>query len=378
MRYYKIFPKGKDYNGNFLKMLEFFTLDRLKNKKLAKDTKDRYYKDLEQTSKVFINSAYGFMGTQGLNYNYPIGAADVTKKGRDIIIKATEWATGKTLEHVKDYITNEGKENEEVHYKWQIGEESSTYSGLGFTLVNGDTDSITVTKNRPIPKEEREMYLKDLNSFFPEMISWEDDGYYPSLIVLKAKNYIMRTEEGKIKLKGSSLKDQKKEPALKEMLDAMIKCLLDNNQEQAVKVYNSLIVECKNVKDISRWAAKKTVTKAILNCKDDINARMNERKVYDAIRNTPVQEGDKVYLYPAILANIIEHKLYKNGNVKEKVIKVTGLKRIEDWDQDHDPEKLIDRVYATAEILGAVLPIDQFIDYRLKKNKDLLDKLSIM
>lgn len=372
MRQYKIYPKGKDYNENFLKMLEYFTKERLLNKKLAKETGDRFYKDLEQTMKVFINSSYGFMGAAGLNYNYPEGAAEVTKYGREIINRAVEWATGRKLVKVVDYISSEGKETEKTHYKWILGEESKEFVGEGFTLVNGDTDSITVTKNKFIDNTEREFYLTSLNSNFPNMISWEDDGYYSSFIVLRAKNYIMKTEEGKVKLKGSSLKTQQKEPALKEMTDKMIQCLLESKPEDAVNVYNSYIKECLNVIDISRWATKKTVTKAILSCKNNPEARTNETKVYEAIKHITLQEGDKVYLYPAVLNQDIELTHYKNGKTKEKVIKTLGLKRVEDWNKDHDVDKLIDRVYATAEILGSVLPMNQFIDFTLKKNKHLL------
>lgn len=147
-------------------------------------------------------------------------------------------------------------------------------------------------------------------------------------------------------------------------------------EEKLISIYNEYIKECLNVKDISRWATKKTVTKAILNCKDDPEARANERKVYDAIKDTVIQEGDKVYLYPAILSTTIEQTTYKNGNIKEKVIKETGLKLVENWNNDHDVDKLIERVYATAEILSSVLPIDKFIDYGLKKNKELLKTLT--
>lgn len=102
MRHYKIFPKNKDTNGNFLQMLNYFTNERLKNKKLAKDTGERFYDDLQNAQKVVINSAYGFMGANGLNYNYPDGAALVTRYGREILNRAIIWATGRTFEEIKN------------------------------------------------------------------------------------------------------------------------------------------------------------------------------------------------------------------------------------------------------------------------------------
>jgi DNA polymerase I len=94
MLQYQIQHVKKDFNGNFQKILKFLREERLKNKKLAKDTGDRYYDDLQNTQKVQINSLYGFLGASGLNYNYPQGAAEVTRHGREILTLAIKWATG--------------------------------------------------------------------------------------------------------------------------------------------------------------------------------------------------------------------------------------------------------------------------------------------
>lgn len=98
MRQYEIYNPRKDPKRYFLEMVEFFTLQRLRNKALAKETGNRSYKDLEQSQKIAINSAYGFLGSSGLNYNYPRGAAKITEYGRNILSKAIEYSTGKKIE----------------------------------------------------------------------------------------------------------------------------------------------------------------------------------------------------------------------------------------------------------------------------------------
>lgn len=98
MREYKVCCKEKDPEENFIKMTEYFTEERLINKKLAKETGDRYYDDLQNAQKTVINSGYGFLGAPGLNFNYPEGAAFVTEKGREILKTAIQWATGKEYE----------------------------------------------------------------------------------------------------------------------------------------------------------------------------------------------------------------------------------------------------------------------------------------
>jgi hypothetical protein len=143
-----------------------------------------------------------------------------------------------------------------------------------------------------------------------------------------------------------------------------------------VNIYNNYIKEALNVKDVYRWATKKTITKAILNCAKDPDARLNERKVYEAVKNSvSLQEGDKVYLYPCILKQEIIKTEYKNGNIKEKVKKEVGLKLASNWNNDEDKDKLVERIVDTVQIFSNVYNTETFIDYTLVKNKKLLDNI---
>jgi DNA polymerase elongation subunit (family B) len=104
---YKVNDLFKDPNNNFLKILEILTNERLKNKKLAKETGNQYYKDLEQSQKIYINSCYGFKGAPGLNFNDLPGADFVTRKGREILQAAIKWATNKEFDEWKEGNLNE-------------------------------------------------------------------------------------------------------------------------------------------------------------------------------------------------------------------------------------------------------------------------------
>ena len=95
---YDIKPKGKDEKDIFLTIVRYFTNQRLEYKRLAGETGDKYYSLLEQVQKVFINSFYGFLGAQGLNYNCPFGASEVTRYGRQILLFTINWATGELPE----------------------------------------------------------------------------------------------------------------------------------------------------------------------------------------------------------------------------------------------------------------------------------------
>lgn len=101
MLQYEIYDSKKDPEKNLVSILRYFREQRLINKKLAKDTGERYYDDLQNSMKIGINSLYGYMGAGYLLYNSPENAAKVTRLGREILEKAITYATGKNLTYWK-------------------------------------------------------------------------------------------------------------------------------------------------------------------------------------------------------------------------------------------------------------------------------------
>lgn len=313
---YEVYDPEKDPNANFLGLVQQLTEQRLSNKKLAKETGDRYYHDLEQSQKVLINSCYGFLGAQKLLFNSPEKAAFITRKGREILQQAIDWSQSR-----------------------------------GYKLVNADTDSISFSKGDEshFTKEERTEALVALNALFPEKINFEDDGYYKTLIVVKAKNYIMQTEDGQIKYKGSAIKATNKEPALKQFIKDIIESIF-NGKQNYVEIYNTYVKEILKIEDIKRWASKKTITSKVLE-----NTRTNEAKVRDAIAGSEYAEGDKIYTY-------------YNG--------ADELKLAEHFDGDYNKDKLFDKLHKTALTFETIIDKSIFLNYKLKRNKKLLDELS--
>jgi DNA polymerase I len=309
---YEVYDKAKDPDGKFLKLVKYFTEERLKNKKLAKT--DKYYDDLQNAQKILINSFYGFLGANGLNFNSPKNAAKVTMHGRMILQDAIKWS----------------KEN-------------------GFKIVNADTDSISFSfeNEREMSQELCVKLLNDINSLYPSTIRFEDDGLYETVIVFKAKNYILY-KDGKIKSKGSALKSSTKEPALKEFINELVKEMISPNNNY-VEVYDRYIAEAMDIKDIKRWASKKTITDKVLNPQ-----RTNEQKVLDALGDSEFSEGDKIYIY------------FKEDD---------SLGLVQNFDGKYNKDKMIEKVFKTSKLFDSVIPEGTFINYKLKKNKNLLDKL---
>jgi len=224
-----------------------------------------------------------------------------------------------------------------------------------FQLVNCDTDSITVCKKdgSPFSDEEQDELLRELNSVFPSAIKWEDDGYFKTVIVVKAKNYVL-WDGKKIKYKGSALKATMKEPALQEFIKSTLDIILNTldtteMNNKIVALYKNYAKEVMNVQDITRWASKKTITDKILK-----NERSNEAKVRDALDGSDYVEGDKIFVY------------FKEDGT---------LNLVENFNNDHDKKKLLGKLYKTSNTFETIIPKELFTNYSLVKHYKIIDQI---
>lgn len=387
MLQYEIYDKKKDPNRHMLKILKYFRDERLTNKKLAKDTNDKYYDDLQNSQKIMINSMYGFMGAGYLLFNYPEGAGLVTRYGREILLKGVEWATGHTLEKVVKKTVKKDTEDEEDKYHWILGNKVNmgiSQPSKNYTLVNVDTDSFSYTNGEAPTKEAFKAEIAELNKLYPDLIKWEDDGVYEKVIVVKAKNYVL-VKDGKVKYKGSSLTDQKKEPRLLKLIEEYLDVLLNvetNKEEKILNIYKNCCKEVLNNFNVKDWVKKITITKSVLN-----PARANEQKplnaIDEAIRKGVLsgkQEGDKVWLYLAIdgeRQKVVkgEWAFYKKDNspimIPNDVYRVPEL-----WNgKDQHIMYYLERIYDTTSILENVIDMTNFIKYHSSKGQKLLETL---
>lgn len=223
-----------------------------------------------------------------------------------------------------------------------------------FQLVNVDTDSISFTDNgRPFSKEERKSLLDEINAIMPEYIKFEDDGYFQRVLVLKIKNYVLKTEDGKIKTKGSTLRDNKQPAAIKEFKMAIVEALLnDQSPDHLREIYNKSILELWNIQtseQIKRWSKKYTISDKTLE-----SDRTNETKVVDAIEGTEYVEGDRIWLF------------FRNDK---------SLCLVENFNNDYDKNHLLKSLYNATEIFENVIPEGTFINYSLAGSKESLYNL---
>ena len=95
-----VYDSDKDVDGHLLQFVKFFRSKRMEYKKLAAETGDNYWKQMDTTMKSYLNSFYGFFGASGLNFNNFECADFITKTGREILSTAIVWATSKDFNEI--------------------------------------------------------------------------------------------------------------------------------------------------------------------------------------------------------------------------------------------------------------------------------------
>ena len=192
-------PKN-DTLGVFIPLLTRLREYRLKAKLLARtstDEEERAEAQARQASfKILINSFYGYLGFSGARFGDGELAAEVTKRGRDL------------LQQLIDEFTKHG-----------------------CTILEADTDGIYLSSEKyfTIPDE----LLALVAPILPPGIELEHDGRYAAMFCYKAKNYALYDGK-KITLKGSALRSRGIEPYLKKLSDQLIKFLLGATTESPV------------------------------------------------------------------------------------------------------------------------------------------------
>lgn len=237
-------------------------------------------------------------------------------------------------------------------------------------LCNVDTDSFSVCKpdQTPWTPEEKQKFMDYINAGFPELIKWCDDGEYIKFLVVKSKNYATvyydeKKQKVTTKIKGSALKDQKRPKALLKYTEEFIELLLNKETDLLLDLYHKYVNEIMNIQDITSWTKKLTITAKITKCvghekfdkqeKKLRGIRSNETKVYDAIKHTNFQEGNKIYVY---------FKQDRSYGIAEE------------FSGDYDKKALLKSLFAVTKVFIKIINFDKFPNYSLVKNyKTLLE-----
>ena len=186
-----------DALGVFIPLLRHLLEYRLKYKQLARtaptEEERSEAKARQATTKILINSFYGYLGFSGARFGDGDLAAEVTRRGRELLQSLIE-----------------------------------EFGRHGCQLLEADTDGIYISSDRYFEKPEELLAL--VVPILPKGIDLEFDGRYDAMFCYKSKNYAL-FEGGKVILRGSALRSRGVEPFLKKLTNALIHFLLGATAE---------------------------------------------------------------------------------------------------------------------------------------------------
>ncbi len=198
---------ASDTENVFLPMLERLTGRRLRAKASLKEARtdaDRSYWDgLQGSYKLLINSFYGYLAYGRANFNDYKAAARVTNLGQQIARKLV------TL----------------------LRERSAR-------LIEADTDGVYFVVPPEVRSEREEHdFVEALSRELPEGIHLSHDGRYRGMISLKAKNYVLIDYDGRLIVKGSSLRSRRDERVFREFVRKLAQLLISRQSDAASALY---------------------------------------------------------------------------------------------------------------------------------------------
>ena len=195
-------PKS-DNLGVFIPLLRQLREYRLKYKQLAKTAPTVAERDEAQarqtTFKILINSFYGYLGFSGARFGDGELAAEVTRRGRELLQALIE-----------------------------------EFQKHGCVILEADTDGIYLSTEEYFLKPAE--LLATVQTILPRGIELEHDGTYDAMFCYKAKNYALAAQTEEITLRGSALRSRGIEPLSEgeDLSDHLIAYLLGTSSASPV------------------------------------------------------------------------------------------------------------------------------------------------
>jgi DNA polymerase elongation subunit (family B) len=152
--------------------------------------------------KILINSFYGYLGFSGARFGDGELAAEVTRRGRELLQALIE-----------------------------------EFSRQGCTILEADTDGIYLASEKDFAAPEK--LLARVAPTLPPGIELEYDGSYMAMFCYKAKNYALYDGK-KMTLRGSALRSRGIEPFLKKLSRQLLRYLVGASEESPLALLGEL------------------------------------------------------------------------------------------------------------------------------------------
>jgi DNA polymerase elongation subunit (family B) len=200
------YKPASDTLGVFLPLLDELTRRRLEAKgriPRARGPARAYWTGLSSSLKVLINSAYGYLGYSRANFNDFAAAERVTTTGQQLI---------------KEVL--------------------AALEARGCQIIEVDTDGVYFVPPPGVRTEAQEAALVDeVGQVLPAGIRLAHDGRFAGMLSLKQKTYFLRTYDGRLVARGSSLRSRRDERYLRAFLQQAAATLLEGSLEDVSRLY---------------------------------------------------------------------------------------------------------------------------------------------
>jgi len=267
---YRLGP-AKDGLGLFLPMLAELRRFRLEAKQAARESgeasEQHYFDTLQQVFKVLINSFFGYLGAPLHNFSEPEVAAEVTRLGRV------------TIKNMIEFLRREGAEPVEV-----------------------DTDGIYF---KPPPgcctERDEQALVARISALLPAGIEVDMDGRYRSMFAYKAKNYALLDYDGRVIIRGSSLRSRGLERYLREFMRESIELLLAGRSGEVERLYHDYVARLRSRSLDVAWVARtETLNESLTVYRDKLRSgRRNRSAAFELAlaSERTYRAGDQVSYY---------------------------------------------------------------------------------
>ncbi|WP_245693506.1 DNA polymerase domain-containing protein [Deferrisoma camini] len=215
---------AKDDLDVFLGLLDDLTRRRLeaKDRARAADAAEErtFYEALQSTYKVLINSFYGYLGFAQGHFADFDAAARVTREGRRLVQK------------VLDELRKRGAVPVEV-----------------------DTDGVYFVPP-PEVRGREEKFVREVSATLPDGIELELAGRYRAMFSYKAKNYVLLTEDGQLRIRGSGLRSRGLEKFQRVFMEEMFRALLEGRAAEIPAIKERFLEDLRAHRWTPEWFAK--------------------------------------------------------------------------------------------------------------------------
>ncbi len=265
---------ASDTENVFLPMLQRLARRRLDAKSRLKEATadaDRSYWDgLQGSYKILINSFYGYLGYGQANYNDYKAAEQITTRGQQI---------------ARQVVT-------------MLRERKAR-------LIEADTDGVYFVVPPGIDTEREEhLFVEALSEELPEGIHLSHDGRYRRMISLKAKNYILVDYDGRLIIKGSSLRSRRDERVFREFVRKLAPLLVNRQSDAASALYMEFAHRLKAGQfDHREFCRRESITKKTF-------SNPNLRRLAAAAKGCEV--GDRIAVYQRNDGSLARIETYAN------------------------------------------------------------------